>query len=255
MILPKDIAFGQLERTYGMGFMRLMLPSPLVYNGRNSAVASGVNMPPVGCPNQHTLALSHNGENVGALSNLVIFPEYDAAVVVLGNTTALGDANELVAHLLASEIVGDSSTIDYQDLAIQVAKECRSWHERTITNPLAQHRVDGTTSGKLTDYVGLYQGASSGFIITVTEGDSGLFLCFGGLESQQIALNHYHYDTFSFATSSYDEHMSLGMVDFDDWKMMLISFDRDEYGHVAAIKWRPDARIAAMVFNACFVED
>jgi CubicO group peptidase (beta-lactamase class C family) len=45
MILPDPISHGQLERSYGLGFMRFMLPSALSYGGRNSTVAEKVSIP------------------------------------------------------------------------------------------------------------------------------------------------------------------------------------------------------------------
>jgi hypothetical protein len=65
MILPDTISDGQLERSYGMGIMRLMLPSPLSFEGRNHTVADTVNFPSVGASGDHKLALYHAGTNAG----------------------------------------------------------------------------------------------------------------------------------------------------------------------------------------------
>jgi hypothetical protein len=70
MRLPDSISYGQLERSYGMEFMRLMLPSALSYGCQNHTVADSVVLPPVGVPSDHKLVLSHAGENAGALSLL-----------------------------------------------------------------------------------------------------------------------------------------------------------------------------------------
>lgn len=59
-----------------------------------------------------------------------LLSEVDAALVVLGNTTALGDASELVMHLLVSQILDPDSKADNVDLATRIAEQCRKWHDR-----------------------------------------------------------------------------------------------------------------------------
>lgn len=247
MILPDGVSVGRLERTYAMGFMRLMLPSRLWFGGgRNDTVAANVAIPPISpAPanaGHHTLALSHCGENAGQLSSFVLLPEQDAAVIVLGNTTALGDANELITHLLVSQIVGstEEAVVDYPSLAQRIAAQCKDWHKTVISDPLAQHRISGTAvSGPLNDYVGRYKDPASGFTMTIArEHDRDrLVLHQGGRPSQRAPLHHYHFDTFTFATESYDEHMRLGMIDFDDWRILLIRFERGWDGSVSALRW------------------
>ncbi|KAJ4417006.1 hypothetical protein N0V82_006455 [Gnomoniopsis sp. IMI 355080] len=111
MILPDDISFGQLERSYGMRFMRLMLPSVLAYGTRNTIVANA----------QRGMHPSNTED----------------AIAVLGNTTALGDANEIITHLLASLVVDTRINVDYEGIARRIGVECKSWHDRTIAAPLA----------------------------------------------------------------------------------------------------------------------
>ncbi|KAF2823975.1 beta-lactamase/transpeptidase-like protein [Ophiobolus disseminans] len=234
MILPGAISHGQLERSYGMGFMRLMLPSKLSCRGRNATVAASVAIPPLGVQSAHTLTLSHAGENAGALSAFTLFPELDAAMIVPGNTTALGDANELVMHLLGSQILDPDPQIDYTEVATHIADQCANWHDRAISTPLSQHQILGTQHGPLLGYVGLYKGLE--YTIKVILEDGGLILNHGGRASQRARLTHYHYDTFSFATSDYEEHMQLGMIDYDDWRLLLVQFERDYRGAVVGIK-------------------
>lgn len=243
MILPRSISYGELERSYGMGFMRLMLPSRLSIGGRNNAVASDVQIPPIGKPNSHTLALSHCGENAGALSSFVLIPELDTAIVVLGNTTALGDANELITHVLASQVVDPDAiaAVDYEALAESLAERCRNWHQRVLADPLKEHQVSGTSHGPLCEYVGAYRDPKLEIPMSVSLEKGQLIFHQGGKTSQRSPLRHYHYETFQFVTESYDEHMSLGMIDYDDWRVMLVQFERDFLGAVIGLKWWLDA--------------
>ncbi|KAJ4356442.1 uncharacterized protein N0V89_004475 [Didymosphaeria variabile] len=247
MILPDAVSYGQLERSYGMGFLRFMLPSKLSHGGRNATVASEVAIPPVGNNDDHTLALAHAGENAGALSAFTLFPELDTAVIVLGNTTALGDTNELVMHLLSSQIMTSELQVDYTALATSIAEQCKSWHERTISKPLSKHRVQGTNAGSLEEYVGEYEGFE--YSMKVSLESDGLILHHGGRASQRARLTHYHYDTFSFATSDYEEHLQLGMIDYDDWRLLLLHFERDYSGAIVGIKWFLDGDISPVLLG------
>jgi hypothetical protein len=224
-----------------------MLPSTLFYGGRNTTVAESVPIPPIKASCSHTLALSHAGENAGALSAFTLLPELDAAIVVLGNTTALGDANELVRDLLASQLLNANTEVDYVHLATTIADQCRTWHDRTIAKPLKENQIQGTSHGLLSDYLGVYVGLE--YTMRVDLEKSGLVLHHGGRESQRAELRHYHYDTFSFATSNYDEHMRLGMIDYDNWRLLLVQFQRDYSGVVVGIKWFLDADIAPVLLE------
>ncbi|KAF2683276.1 hypothetical protein K458DRAFT_389884 [Lentithecium fluviatile CBS 122367] len=115
-------------------------------------------------------------------------PDLDAAVVVLGNTKALGDANELVMRLLIGQILNSAGRRPQYD------------------------------------YVGVYVGL--GYTMKIALGAEGLVLHRGGRESQGALLQHYHYGTFSFATASYDDHMRLGLIDYDNWRLFLVEFER-----------------------------
>jgi CubicO group peptidase (beta-lactamase class C family) len=247
MILPDSISYGQLERSYGMGFMRLMLPSALSYGGRNHTVADSVVLPPVGAPSDHKLVLSHAGENAGALSAFTLIPELDAAIVVLGNTTALGDANELVMHVLSNQILNPGAHLDYGELATRVSSQCKEWHNRVIKSPLREHQIQATSVGPLKDYLGVYVGFE--YTMRVNMEDGALILHHGGRESQRAMLSHYHYETFSFATIDYDEHMRLAMIDYDNWRLMLVQFERDYTGSVVGIKWFLDVDIAPVLLE------
>jgi hypothetical protein len=247
MILPDPISHGQLERSYGLGFMRFMLPSVLSYGGRNSTVAEKVSILPIAVSCCHALALSHAGENAGALSAFTLLPELDAAIVVLGNTTALGDENELVRDLLASQLLNPNTEVNYPQLATEIADQCRSWHEGTITKPLEENQIQGTNHGPLSDYIGVYVGLK--YAMSVDMEGSSLVLHDGGRESQRAVLRHYHYDTFSFATTSYDEHMRLGLIDYDDWRLFLVQFERDYTGKVIGVRWFLDANIAPVLLR------
>jgi hypothetical protein len=67
-------------------------------------------------------------EKTPGLSSFTLIPELDVAIVVLGNTTALGDANELVMHVLSSQVLNSGAPVDYKDLATRVSNQCKDWH-------------------------------------------------------------------------------------------------------------------------------
>lgn len=83
----------------------------------------------------------------------------------------------------------------------------------------------------------------------VIEEEADLILHHGGRGSQRVLLHHYHYNTFSFATSDHDEHMRLGMIDYDNWRLFLVQFERDYSGAVIGIKWSLDADIPPVLLE------
>lgn len=204
---------------------------------RNFTAASSVTAPTIGNKANHVLALTHNGENVGALS---LLPDANSAVMVLENTTTLGDFTDLIAQMLIQEVPGLSDSNDYVALAERIVKECSGWHERALVSPLRAHRISGTSVGKLEDYVGVYSDPNTHALISVTLNKEDLFFHRGALESQQALLSHYHYKTFSFSTTSYNEHMKFGLIDYDNWKQLLIEFERGVSSEVISAKWLPD---------------
>lgn len=141
MVLPNSVSSGQLERTYAFGFLRLMLPAVLNLYGHNPALAENVSLPGVGSHRNHILALTHNGKNVGALSIFTLLPDTDSTIIVLGNTTALGDATGLIAQLLTREVLGSSDSQNFIASAENIARECSGWFERTLESPLAAQRT------------------------------------------------------------------------------------------------------------------
>lgn len=72
----------------------------------------------------------------------------------------------------------------------------------------------------------------SGFRVKITTSLDKLMFHLGGLDSQRLELYHFHYDIFTFATQTYDEHMAYGLIDYDDWRMMLLHFERGANGMV-----------------------
>ena len=151
-ISPEEMCRGHYERAYGMGLNCLMLPAVLKPYGRNFLVAPKSQLPEIGLGSSPTLALTHNGENAGALSNFCLLPDYDAAIVVLGNTTALGDAGDLVTQLLAQAILNCQNHIDYIGLAAEIASETKTWFRKEFLTPRAENRVDGTSPGSVDQY-------------------------------------------------------------------------------------------------------
>lgn len=150
------------------------------------------------------------------------------ASVSLGNTTVVGDANELVTHLLTSLLIDSPAQVDYENIAAQVAAQCRTRHDHVITRPLAEHRISGSNvPGDLLQYTGTYSDSNFPYTMKISLEGSGLVLHLGGKDSQRCQLTHYHDDTFSFSTANYDQHMSFGMIDYDTWdlvELFLIAF-------------------------------
>ncbi|KAH9203458.1 hypothetical protein DL95DRAFT_472367 [Leptodontidium sp. 2 PMI_412] len=127
--------------------------------------------------------------------------------------------------MLIQEVPGLSDSNDYVALAERIVKECSGWHERALVSPLRAHRISGTLVGKF---------------ITLNKGDLFFHRGARALESQQALLSHYHYKTFSFSTTSYNEHMKFGLIDYDNWKQLLIEFERGVSSEVISAKWLPD---------------
>jgi hypothetical protein len=123
-----------------------------------------------------------------------------------------------------------------------ISNQCKDWHHRAIISPLKEHQIHGTNVAPLQDYLGVYAGFE--YAMRINMEDDSLILHQDGRESQRAILRHYHYDTFSVATSDHDDHMRLGLIDYDSWRLMLVQFERDYIGAVVCIKWFLDADIA-----------
>ena len=226
-----------------MGWQRVTLPAVITPDGWYHRLASDVPMHAVGQDAKPILLLTHSGENPGVLTTFNLFPENQSAVIVMGNSTAKGDATDIMAQMLLQEILGVQDLPDYLALAKKYAQSAENWHNRMIERPLAVHKRPETKPEPLADYVGTYQDHAGTMLMKIVLEGKVLYQLLAGLASQKKSLQHYHYDMFSLATSSYDEHMQRGMIDYDDWRMMLLRFERDYDGEIVAVSWLSDPMI------------
>lgn len=142
--------------------------------------------------------------------------------------------------------LGVPELTDYVALTKEIVKDCSKWFERTPQGPLASHRTPGTSCATQSEYIGVYRYPISYAVISITIEDQELFFHRGGLASQNPPLEHYHYETFSFAATSYDEHIRLGLIDSDTWEQLLIAFERGIDGNVIGAKWLLDKDLLAV---------
>lgn len=112
-----------------------------------------------------------------------------------------------------------------------------------------KHGRHGKPLDKLINYVGSYKDPVSQAVFRVSINDGVLIFHRGGWESQEAMMWHYHFETFCFAEKTYEEHMQQGLIDYDSWEKLLITFVRGIDGKVSGARWKLDDDLPALAFE------
>lgn len=239
---------GLFENTYGFGWSRLSMPSPM-YGFMSS---NGTNITPtLGEESKRRLMLYHGGQVTGYLTTLCIFPETQSAIVVLSNSQALGDASDWTARAIMQELFELQPVADVLGQAQLKAKEARSLYIN-LMKEYNDHRGDEKDFKSLEGRFGIYRNHGLKLFLRVQatskKGKAGEFFL-NGMESQHHYLEPFKGSTFGFPPSSREEQESRCMVDYVSYEQLLLTCHDEESGVPDSISWVMQPGLDAIVFE------
>jgi CubicO group peptidase (beta-lactamase class C family) len=227
---------GILERSYGLGLARTMLPGKFGDIGKNMPLVAS--MPVLGLGDTAKLVIWHQGSMPGFLSSTFLVPEEEIAIVVLTNSLSFNDAADWIGQLLLEHALGMTATTDF----IKLARDSKAASIRQFTEldkEFEQKRAPHPELLPLKAYVGDYWNPLHNFLIRVFEEGGSLRMCFQGDASDTYILKGFEKDTFSW-NMPYDEQAKRGRWPGGPMEYFLFRFQATEPGRVTKLLWNID---------------
>ncbi|KAH8168302.1 beta-lactamase domain-containing protein [Sarocladium implicatum] len=236
---------------YGLGWAGVQLPNSLGHIGLNGRLMP-YDMPVVGKGAPSQLILYHQGTLPGALAVVVLVPEKDSVVLVMGNCLSLTDVPDWVSQIVLEEILGvpNQERVDFLAHAQRSIAINLEWHS-AIVSSLARGRPELTTSPKSLElYVGTYIDPSGVFMVVVSLEKDVLCWAFQGLDSDKYELEHCFDDTFTWlqprnALLRRGRWVLGNDIDPLFWK---VEFKVSGHGKVTQLQWHHDASLSPIVY-------
>jgi hypothetical protein len=199
--------------------------------------------PVLGSDSPSLLVYGHQGDVPGYTCNIYIIPSSNSAVVVLSNSTGLGDATDWIAQDIIQTMSELQPKVDFITTATQAAKISLPHYAKDFQAPLENHRGPLSPLPTLGDFIGTYMMDNldiASLEVVMGPGDSySLQMMVNGCRGQAMPLRHCNHDVFSYLPDSYDECLKRGL-DRTQWSTFLISFVRDDEGRVKGFGWKLD---------------
>ncbi|KAK4550295.1 hypothetical protein LTR36_003262 [Oleoguttula mirabilis] len=212
---------GDLEGSYGLGWVRARLPCTLGALGMNRSYLG--RMPTVGGGTQSTTCYYHQGSANSFLTSVYLLPDTESGVVVLSNSMAHCDIADWVGELYLEAILDSPEKNDYVQLAKSSAEAALGlWPG--MRKELADKQIPNTPIRPLSAYTGLYYNRIGNYCLAIVEKEGKLLLRFQGEKRITYKMTHYHHDTFSWLIS-HDHDAKLGRFPITRASFYLIKFD------------------------------
>ncbi|KLU85169.1 hypothetical protein MAPG_04199 [Magnaporthiopsis poae ATCC 64411] len=199
--------------SYGMGWIRAHLPGVVGLQGENAVLLGEHELPILGDQRSAMVTTYYHQSSAPGYSGAIYrFPRSTSAVVVLTNSTALGDAADWIAQAHVSALFAFRAQQppghDYRRLAEESRrrKVARFAYMLESIHQSRRGRFHEPPSLPLQDYQGVYTHDAVNFHIDVkaVDDDGLLELRFQGKETQAFPLRHLACDLFEWAMP-YDE--------------------------------------------------
>jgi hypothetical protein len=185
------------------------------------------------------LVYGNNGVNNGGLSTMYVFPETKSAVVVLCNGADFGDAADVVSQLLVQALFDLKPYVDLLP-RLKIDIDLRKEHFKGMVTDWKQNKDTSQPERSKSDYRGQYLGMGTSRI-SIEKSDELLTVVFAGKEVTRFTLEYYNTDAYSFFPLERDTWLRRGMIDWDDYRVGLFFFVRNEKDVVTGLKWQWDA--------------
>ncbi|KAK4073487.1 uncharacterized protein Triagg1_5313 [Trichoderma aggressivum f. europaeum] len=209
------------NKSHAAGWATCTLPAVIEDIGANPELMK-TQMPELGTGSAPATLVWNQSRYHGTHGFVGLLPEYEAAVIVLSNTTTGDDAPDWIGQLLIQATLGNPYKNNYPFLAGLSARNARQKYYE-LAEKVRQGRQTKGPERSLRHYHGRYKSAVSGVVIGVwkrsffsrhlgkeerdeDEGGPGrkkspLEVAFWGTRLPRLPLHHHHGDTFTWFPS------------------------------------------------------
>ncbi|EHK17047.1 uncharacterized protein TRIVIDRAFT_42602, partial [Trichoderma virens Gv29-8] len=195
-----DIATdGKAKKNHAAGWATCTLPAAIGDIGINPGL---IDMPILGGGSAPVRMIWNQGMYDCANAFVALLPEYEAAVIVLGNTTTGSDTADWIGQHLIQALLDSPCKNDYPFLASMSALNARQKYWELVAK-LEQGRQTKGPQRPLDQYKGLYRNASDEDLAKggKKRRKSPLMICFTGSILPEHPLHYHHGDTFTWLQS------------------------------------------------------
>jgi hypothetical protein len=197
----------------------------------------GPSMPLVGKSSKKVI-LSHNGNLSGFLASIMIIPETETAIIVLGNSMPFTNPPDLVSQLILESILEELNPNDY----VQVAMDARDAHVAYVTLTQSLESGKGEPSSlPLKGYVGRYFNSIGNFVLDVSLQAGRLHMVVQDIEVVSYSLQPYAGQTFWWDPPDQEaEEAKQAMFPRAYAGFHLVTFQADDNNVVQSLLWAHD---------------
>jgi len=181
-------------------------------------------------PYRGHLLLEHGGGIDGFIAMVAFLPRDNMGAVILSNSGST-PLPSIVLYNIIDRMMG-LSPIDWSKRIKDQMDKAKAEAEKAKKETDKDRKPDTKPSHPLEDYAGDYENPGYGTISIIKEGDQ-LKAKFNSFE---LALNHYHYDTFELFNELYNQKQKL-------------SFQTDAKGNIASLSIPFESTVKDIVFT------
>lgn len=203
-----------------------VMPSPIQYD---EVLYPSYGMGWAIVPYRGHLLLEHGGGIDGFIAMVAFLPRDNVGVVILSNSGST-PLPSIVLYNIIDRMMG-LSPIDWSKRLKDQMDKAKAEAEKAKKETDKDRKPDTKPSHPLEDYAGDYENPAYGTISIIKEGDQ----LKAKFNSFDLAISHYHYDTFELFNELYDQKQKL-------------SFQTDAKGNIGSLSIPFESTVKDIVF-------
>ncbi|RFU30823.1 hypothetical protein B7463_g5476, partial [Scytalidium lignicola] len=228
------------ERSYGLGWVRTQLPGSLGIIGLNNMYLGG--MPVIG-KSSKKVVLSHSGSLSGYLAAVIMVPDTQTAIIVMGNSLPFADPPDLICQMILEAILDEPDPVDF----VQLTQASRDGHIASYYKIAEELQAGlGVPSKRSPDnYVGRYWNSVGNFVIDVSLHGSNLRVTMQDRDDVGYYIESYEGETFWWGPPNRQiEECDMAMFPrtYAGWHKF--KFLTDDDGNVNSLMWAHDPGVS-----------
>ncbi len=206
---------------------QVVMPSPIQYD---EILYPSYGMGWAIVPYRGHLLLEHGGGIDGFIAMVAFLPRDNIGAIILSNSGST-PLPSIVLYNIIDRMLG-LSPVDWSKRIKDQMDKAKAEAEKAKKDADKDRKPDTKPSHPLADYAGDYENPAYGTISILKEGDQ----IKAKFNSFDLALSHYHYDTFELFNELYDQKQKL-------------SFQTDAKGNIASLSIPFESTVKDIVFT------
>ncbi|KAI0485622.1 beta-lactamase/transpeptidase-like protein [Xylaria cf. heliscus] len=230
---------------YCMGWYRTIIPSSMLgflsYNDMTREESTGgFHNPMIGVESPEKEVVAHNGVFCGSTSALYTFRDTQSAIIAFANGLQDADASEFAVQIITQALFDLKPKVDILKLARREVNLRKRHFAESLLSEWERNRDTATPEAPREQYVGDFEGHTTCLSILHSGKTAELSVRFNGIEESTLKLQYYRKDTYSFFPTFRNDWLTKSMIEWNDHRLAILVFERDESGIVIGLFWKWD---------------